>query len=235
MEEGFAKMKCWNALTAVMLCFCLGGIVTAEELDAKSIWSPEVEEMYSFGDYAPSWVTEESSELTVVRGVAGSEEQSALSIAIRDIILPRVVENLDSPWTDHEKQVATAEIVRRLHKSDIILEAFEQPFYKDVDGEKYEAFSREAILCNFSDEKMAYLHRAAHRAVHDNAFMRRNTQRASLGIVGALFVFCWLAYWILDRLTRGYYVGLLRVMAAAVFLISAGLTVHVARVILSTL
>lgn len=228
-------MKCWNALAFVILCGCFGGIVNAEDLDAKSVWAPEVEELYESEAATPDWLVEESSELTVARGLAGNDKQSALSIAIREKILPRMLEEQDSPWNELQQSVATAEIVRRLHDSGMILGQFEQPFYKMVDGERYEAFTREAILLDLSDDNMAYLRRKAHNAVHENAFFRNNTQRASVGIVGALFVVCWLAYWILDRLTKGYYVGLLRLMAAMVFLISAGLTIHVARVVLSSL
>jgi len=228
-------MKYWNALAFVILCGCFGGIVNAEDLDAKSVWAPEVEVLYETESTAPPWLVDESSELTVARGVAGSEEQSALSIAIREKLLPRLMEEQDSPWNEHEQSVATAEIVRSLHDVGMILEQFEQPFYKTVEGERYEAFKREAILLDLSDENLDYLRRKTRRAVHENAFIRNNTRRASVGIVGTLFVVCWFAYWILDRLTKGYYVGLLRLMAATVFLISAGLTIHVARVILSTL
>ncbi len=228
-------MKCWNALTAFALCVCLAGIANAEELDAQSVWTPEVEELYEFQASGPSWLAEESSELTVARGVKDSEQQSALSIAIRDLILPRMIEDRGSPLSEHEETVATAEIVRRLYDSEMILEEFEQPFYKVVDGERYEAFTREALLLDLSEGNLQYLYRKAGQAIKQNEFMRNNTQRASIGVVGTLFVLCWFAYWILDRLTKGYYVGLLRLMTATVFLVSAGLTIHVARVILSSL
>ena len=217
----------YSKTIAIALCvISLGSPVLAADdvLEAKSVWLPEVEELYKTDVEAPSWLNE-SSAFVIVRGLAGDGPQSAISVAIRDSILPRLAKQHSA-----ERQVRF-----RLENSKIIVQRFEQPFYKMVDGERYEAFSREAILIDLSDENMTELTYRTQDAINGTSLLWKNTIGVAVGIVGTLFFACWIACSVLDRLTHGYYVGWLRLMAATTFLVSAGLIVHVARIILQSL
>lgn len=217
-----------------LFVFTAGGNLTATELEAKAVWLPEVEELYQSDVEVPSWL-KAPTELVVVRGVRGGGDESAVSVAVREIILPELMKRSSRDWTDWELMIAKREIQRWLKHSNTIVKRFEQPFYKTVDDQRYDAFTREALLLDLSEQNLLRLHRRVQKAIQGTTRHWRGTMGLSVGIVGFLFFACWFACAVLDRLTRGYYNGWLRLTAATAFLMSAGLAIHVTRIILRAL
>ena len=211
-----------------------GGMLQASELEAESVWLPEVEELYHSDVEMPSWLNA-PSELVVVRGLAGEGEQSAESVAIHKVVFPRLMEKNGQKWTKWEHSIAEREMRHWLENSNVIVNRFEQPFFKTVDDQQYAAFTREALLLDLSEQNMAALQRRTRNAIFGTRRHWRSTIGIAVGIVGSLLFACWFAFTVLDRITRGYYIGWLRLAAATTFLVSTGLAIHVMRIILRAL
>lgn len=205
-----------------------------DSLNAKSVWLPEVESMYQSDTATPAWLESSSSELTIVRGLVGSSSQRARAVAIRDVVLPKLFESRPN-WGPWERTIAEREIGRWLEHSGCIVARFEQPFHKLVDGERYPAFTREAWQLDLADVKWDSVKRRVDYAVHRAQNRKRLTMSSSIVAVIVLFFGCWFVSSVLDRLTRGYYLGWLRLAAVTTFVVFAGLALHVTRVVLSTL
>ena len=230
----------WNMKKSIAVTLCglmlLGGTTqaVAEQLQAEAIWLPEVEQMYQSDVSTPAWVTE-PSEFVVVRGLADGGDESPRALVIQDVILPRLNKLGIKDWSPWEREIAEREIGRWLERSQRVVKRFQQPFYKVVDGERYEVFTREAWLLDLPETDMNALRHRIGRAVHTASQRKRTTIGMAIATVAALFCVCWIVFGVLDRLTRGYYIGWLRLAAAATFLVSAGLAIHVTQVILQNL
>ena len=223
------------SLGILLLCTCTS-LRAETELRAASVWLAEVEEMYETQVKTPEWVNK-PNEFVVVRGIANGGSESARAIAIREVILPQLWgdDDVRRPRSAWEKHIAEREVSRWLDHSGNVVEQFEQPFSKTVDGEQYDVFVREAWLLDLSDANFDALKRRIQHSIQTTQRRKRYTLGTGIAIVCTMFFVSWFACAVLDRLTRGYYIGWLRLATTIFFLVSAGLAFQVTRIILGSL
>lgn len=241
-------MRACVACVTTMLIVTLSAVpATAQSdtlLQADAVWLPEIEDLYQSDTETPEWLVASGTEaskgtgageqLVVVRGLAGEGSQGALEVAIDRYLLPALQfdQQAETPWA---RNVAGREVRYHLQNADFIANRFEQAFYKSLEGERYDAFVREAILLDMNPQKIASLQRSVADAIHSHTRIRRVTIAVSCCVLITLLAACAIGYTILDRLTRGYYVSWLRLMTGVALLLSIGVTLHFTRTILSAL
>ena len=226
-------MKSQLLLALVSLATCSSALAN-EVLRAQTVWSPEVETLYETDTPLPAWLTSPTN-MVVVKGVLDGGDQTAMGQAVNEVILPKLPKRSQENWTDRDLEIARREIRRWLQRPHRVAERFEQPFYKVIDGERFPAFTREAILLNLPEGELNSLAHHIHYRQHTLRRNRTVTLAVSMGIVAILFCTCWIVCGVLDRMTRGYYIGWLRVAAATTFVLSVGFTLQLTRWILRTM
>lgn len=208
----------------------------------ESVWDNDIEQLYQTDVELPEWLSDsaeqenspDDSEILVIKGLSGSAAtSSAMSIAIREHLLPEIKKSLGHHrWSQRDSDVAEQRAELWLREGRII-ERFEQPFYKDIDGEQYPAFTREAIKIDYSKQGLRELKDSVFQSMRKIDRLRKGIVWGASGITGAVLFLCILVYIVLDRLTRGFYAVRFRLMTSAVFLMSAGLIFYVARAMLN--
>lgn len=209
-------------------------------LSAEQVWKPEIEEL-EWSEVSPSsidehWIqpNEEGSDQVVVRGVAGSE--SAIRIAAAKLILPRLSQSLriNSPWDRH---FAMKRIMRELQQSgsELISDQVSQTFYRSVGNDQIAAFTREAILLDLSTDKLNKLRHQVRGTVRHNRRVVGETLTLAMVAFLVTCVTCWVGSRFFDRLTQGYYVWPIRIATTCLLLVSVGITMNFALVVLRSL
>lgn len=178
------------------------------------------------------WVTDDAAkeDRVVVRGTSPAE--SAISIAAQKHVLPRVLKHprlrSTSRW---ERRIAEKRVRERLNKSPMIEDRFRQTFYKVIDDERHEAFSREALLLNLSKRNVNEIAQSVHRDVRRGRQIRSEAIGFSSAAVFVTFVLCWIGYTFFNRVTQGYYVWPIRLVTTGVLLatvtLAAGITISI--------
>ena len=225
------------ALLTVAICgagFADDSLIPNELLSSDTVWSAAAEEL-EWSEVRPaevdkSWLESDYSDqnFEVVRGVKGT----VIDKAIADHILPKIESRLriDSDW---ERETAIRRIKHELRRTPIIVDRFEQTFYKSVGDESIEAFTREALLLDVSKENLAKIARPVRREVHHSNHIRRGALTFFVVVITIVCLICWMLYRFFNRITRGYYVWPIRLVTAMILLgsfsMAAGITLTILR------
>lgn len=185
---------------------------------------------------AKDWLDDSTPEAdrTIVRGLPSGSHPDVIDTAIQTEILPRIMETgnirMDRQWQAYQVRAR----LRRelLHESNTIVDRFEQKFYKLIDGERHLAVAREAILIDTSEANMKELARSVSRDLRHGREMRKRVLTVAIAFILGMLFFVWLVHGLLDRLTQGYFAWPLRLVSAAVLLISCGLAAKIAYTML---
>lgn len=196
-----------------------------QPLSSETVWRPEVEEL-QWSDIRPaeidkSWLDSDYSDqdFVVARGLAGSTKRRA----IEAYILPRIEKklHLDNDW---QRRVAVRRIQYEMKRTPVIVDRFQQTFFKQAGDEQIEAFTREALLVDISDDNLARLVRPVRRDIHRRQHARTGALTFASVVVSIACVVCWVGSRFFNRFTQGYYVWPIRLVTAAVLLTTLGLT-----------
>ena len=204
------------------------------QLDAETCWAPEVAEL-DWSEIQPaeidkSWLHEDYDEqgFVVVRGVSGKTIDKAIEEHILPVVRQKV--RLKNP---RQLRTAARRIEHELKRRSIVVDRFQQTFYKQVGDERIEAFTREAVLLDLSKDKMSRLIRPVRWEVHQSQKIRQGTLVVFVGVIAFVGFVCWLFSRFFNRLTRGYYVWPVRLVTATVllgsFCLAAGITFSILR------
>lgn len=225
------------ALLTLATCgagFADDSLIPNELLGSETVWSTAVEEL-DWSEVQPaevdkSWLESDYSDqnFEVVRGVKGA----VIDKAITDHILPRI-ENRLHIRNDRERQTAIRRIKHELRRTPIIVDRFEQTFYKSVGDDPIEAFTREAILLDVSKENLSKIARPVRREVHHSSHIRRGALTFFIVVISIVCLVCWMLYRFFNRITQGYYVWPIRLVTAMILLgsfsLAAGITLTILR------
>ena len=214
--------------------FADDSLIPNELLGSDTVWSAAVEEL-DWSEVRPaeadkSWLESDYSEqnFEVVRGVKGF----VLDKAVAEHILPRI-ENRLRIHSDQERQTAIRRIKHELRRTPIIVDRFEQTFYKSVGDEQIEAFTREAILLDVSKSNLSKIARPVRWEVHHSNRIRRGALTFFVVVISIVCLVCWMLYRFFNRITQGYYVWPIRLVTAMVLLgsfsLAAGITLTILR------
>lgn len=192
-------------------------------------WRPEVEELSWSRVQAsaafPAWLEEDfqpDKDHFVARGVANGP-QTAIQIAVEQHFLPHLAERLrlDQPW---KRRIAQRQLNRHLPGSAVIVESYQESFFRAVDDGEHEAFTREAVLIHAGDEHIDRIARDIRHRIHRVEKARSAAYSFALVAVVITLIVCWLVARILNSFTRGYYVWPIRLGAATLMLLAMGIT-----------
>ena len=181
------------------------------------------------------WVTADPStdEFVVVRGTSPAD--SAIIVGARKHVLPRILEHPRlrsvSKW---ERRIAEKAVRKGLNRSPIIEDRFRQTFYKTINDERHEAFSREALLLNLSKKNVDEIAHAVHRDVRRGRRIRSEAIGFSSVAVFVTCVLCWIGYTFFNRVTQGYYVWPIRLVTTGVLLLTVTLAAGITIAILNS-
>ena len=206
-----------------------------ESIEPELAWSSAVGQM-DWSSIQPAAVDKEWLEVggvpahhTVVRGV----DETIHHIAIHDHILPEVTKQLklSTPW---QQRIATRRIQHELRRVPIVVDQFSQTFFRAVDDDEHQVFTRKAVLLNLSKENIEKLAKPVRREVHRAQHIRAQAVTFSLAFVGIMAFSCWIGHAFLNRITKGYYVWPLRLTTFTVLLGSITLAVGITFSILNS-
>lgn len=185
------------------------------DFSARFIHKPWLAEYNAFASAHPD------RQLLLVRG---SDEQETVRIAAKTL-LPKVEARLRSEfreipawWSDQAQDYLATQITERRLRID----RFSQTFSTQLGETSFPAYSREAILIDYSSPKLE-------EAIHHMSIQLQQAhsrRAASWASVAGLFVLICGVYLALNAATKGYYTWVLR--GAAVVLLIATIVVLVA-------